>query len=225
MRDRAVASGSAADRVKIIPNWADPDAVKPVPHAENPLRAELARDAPCLVMYSGNIGRGHDVETLVGAARLLRERTDISFLFLGDGAKRRELELAVRDLPNVRLGPYQPREKFAQSLSAADLHLVSLSAGLEGLLEPSKLYGIMAAGRPALFVGPERSEVARTIHREHCGRTFHNGDAEGLAHAIAALAGDPAAREDMGRRGREVLVARYSRRVATNSFRNIVSSV
>jgi len=222
MRDRAVAAGAAPERVAVIPNWADGEAVKPVAHAENPLRAELAGGASCLVMYSGNIGRGHDVETLVGAARLLRDRADIAFLFLGDGAKRLELQLAARDLPNVRLGPYQPRDRLAASLSAADMHLVSLSPGLAGLLEPSKLYGIMAAGRPALFVGPASTEVARTIEREGCGRVLANGDSRGLAAAIASLAGDAPTRDHMGRRGREALVARYDRRVATSRFRELL---
>jgi len=222
MRDRAVEGGATPERVAVIPNWADGEAVKPLPHAENPLRAELAGGASCLVMYSGNIGRGHDVETLVGAARLLRDRADVSFLFLGEGAKRLELQLAARDLPNVRFGPYQPRERLAASLSAADLHLVSLSPGLVGLLEPSKLYGIMAAGRPALFVGPAATEVARTIEREGCGCVVANGDARGLADAITSLAGDAPTRDHMGRRGREALVARYDRRLATARFRDLL---
>jgi glycosyltransferase involved in cell wall biosynthesis len=225
MRRRCIAAGAAPKRTAVIPNWSDGAAVRPVPHPSNPLRAEMAAGARCLVAYSGNIGRGHDVETLVGAARALRERRDIAFLFVGDGARRGEVERAARDLPNLRLGSYQPRERLAESLSAADLHLVSLDPPLGGLIEPSKLYGIMAAGRPALFVGPAESEVARTLEREGCGAAFRNGDVTGLAAAISALADDPARREELGRRAREALLARYDRRVATARFRDLVRSL
>jgi glycosyltransferase involved in cell wall biosynthesis len=225
MSARAVASGAAPERLAVIPNWADGEAVRPIPHTENPLREELASGARCLVMYSGNIGRGHDVETLAAAARLLRDRQDIAFLFQGEGARRAELERATHDLPTVRFGPYQPRERLSQSLSAGDLHLVSLSANLEGLLEPSKLYGIMAAGRPALYVGPPGSEVARTIEREGCGRVLANGQSAELARAIGSLADDAAARDEMGRKGREALLARYDRKVATRRFSELLRSL
>ena len=225
MRERCIAAGARPDRTSVIPNWADGAAVRPVPHQENPLRPELARGARCLVMYSGNIGRGHDVVTLVEAARRLRHRGDIAFLFQGDGARRGDVERAAAELPNLLLARYQPRERLAASLSAGDLHLVSLDPPLGGLLEPSKLYGIMAAGRPALFVGPAESEVARTVEREGCGAAFRNGDAEGLAGAIAGLADDPGRREEMGRRAREALLARYDRRVATACFRDLVRSL
>jgi glycosyltransferase involved in cell wall biosynthesis len=225
MRERCVAAGARPDRTAVIPNWADGAAVRPVPHEENPLRAELAGDARCLVMYSGNMGRGHDLGTLLEAARRLRHRRDVAFLFQGDGARRAEVERTAAGLSNLRLGPYQPRERLAASLSAGDLHLVSLDPPLGGLIEPSKLYGVMAAGRPALFVGPAGSEVARTLTREGCGAAFENGDAEGLSAAIAALADDPARREEMGRRAREALLARYDRRVATARFAELVRSL
>ena len=225
MRERCIAAGAAADRAVVIPNWSDGAAVRSVPHRENPLRQGLAAGASCLVMYSGNLGQAHDLGTLLGAARALRDRGDVAFHFAGDGARRGEVEAAARSLPNVRLGPYQPRERLGAALSAADLHLVSLAPELEGLLEPSKLYGVMAAGRPALFVGPPGSEVARTVERERCGLAFRNGDAAGLAAAIARLAGDGAERERMGRAAREALLRRYDRRVATARFRELLRSL
>jgi glycosyltransferase involved in cell wall biosynthesis len=192
-------------------------------HLDMPtVKALAARGARFVVLYSGNMGRAHDVSTMVGAARRLADRADIAFVFLGQGNKRAELELGTRGLPNVRFAPYQSRERLAESLSAADVHLITLSPNVLGLLEPSKLYGVMAAGRPALFVGPAESEVARTIEREGCGRVFPNGDARGLAAAIASLAGDAPTRDHMGRRGRDALVARYDRRVATSSFRELL---
>ncbi|HZZ86325.1 MAG TPA: glycosyltransferase family 4 protein [Anaeromyxobacteraceae bacterium] len=225
MRERVVSAGAPRERAAVIPNWSDSASVHPVPHAENPLRAELAGSTGCLVMYSGNMGRGHDLDTLLGAARLLRDREDVRFLFLGDGARRSQVEAAAGELPNVAVGPYRPREQLALSLSAGDLHLASLDPGLEGLIEPSKVYGIMAAGRPALFVGPPGSEVARMLLREGCGDVFAAGDPAALAAGIAALAGDPRKREEMGARARTALVERYDRRIAANQFASLLASL
>jgi glycosyltransferase involved in cell wall biosynthesis len=222
MRDRCVAAGAARERTHVIPNWADAAAIRPVRHETNGLRDRIAGGARFVAMYSGNMGRGHDVETLLDAARLLRGRDGIAFVFAGDGAKRPLVEAAARELPNVRLAPYQPRERLSESLSAADVHLVALSREVEGLAEPSKLYGIMAAGRPALYVGPEGAEVARTIERAGCGRRVPNGDAPALAAAIAALAEDPRACSDMGERARRALETEYQRATATRRFRDVV---
>ena len=222
MVERAVQAGASLERVAIIPNWADGHVVRPVPDAENPLRVVLRGEGKFLVMYSGNIGRAHDVETLAGAARILGNRGDIEFLFLGDGDRRLELEFATRGLANVRFGPYQSRERLASSLSAADAHLVSLSPNVVGLLEPSKLYGIMAAGRPALYVGPRHSEAAKTIEKEECGLVLDNGDAAGLAQAILALASDPARTAALGAAGREAFASRYDRRIRTAQFMELL---
>jgi glycosyltransferase involved in cell wall biosynthesis len=225
MRERCIIAGAKAERAMVIPNWANGEAVRPVPHVANTLRSELVGSASTLVMYSGNMGRAHDVETILGAARLLCSRQDIRFVFVGDGVKRAAVEVASRELPNVRLGPYQPRERLAESLSAADLHLIALSPEIEGLIEPSKLYGIMAAGRPALFVGPARSEVALTITRSGCGDVVRNGDAARLAARIADLADDSEGRAQMGARARQVFMRCYTRQIATTRFRELLIEV
>lgn len=224
MRHRVIAAGAHPHRTVVIPNWSDGDLIVPVPHGANPLRPVLAGKAHCLVTYSGNLGRGHDLETVLACARALRTRSDIAFLFIGDGARRREVERAASELPNLRLAPYQPRERLALSLSAADLHLVTLAPQLAGLMEPSKLYGIMAAGRPILYVGPLESEVARTIERESCGRVHRNGDAQGLAASILALATAEEERRALGERARRALETRYSRRVLTERFRQVLAA-
>jgi glycosyltransferase involved in cell wall biosynthesis len=224
MRERCIAAGAVPERAHVIPNWSDGAGVRPVPHEQNALRPAIAGEARFVAMYSGNMGRVHDIETLLGAARLLRGRREIAFVFAGDGAKRAVVEAAARELPNVRLAPYQPREKLAEALSAADVHLVTLSPEIAGLAEPSKLYGIMAAGRPALYVGPEGAEVSRTLLREACGVRVANGDAQGLADALVALSADPASSE-MGRRARAALEARYQRSIATRRFAELVAHV
>jgi glycosyltransferase involved in cell wall biosynthesis len=225
MKERVVNAGALRDRVSVVPNWADGNVVSPVPHESNALRGDLAPGASFVVLYSGNIGRAHDVSTMVGAARRLAERKDIAFVFQGEGNKRAELELGTRGLPNVRFAPYQPRERLAESLSAADLHLITLSPSVAGLLEPSKLYGIMAAGRPALYVGPDRSEVARTILAERMGAWVANGDVEGLVVAITARVEDRVACREEGTRARAAFDREYSRLHRTSQFAQILESL
>jgi glycosyltransferase involved in cell wall biosynthesis len=141
---------------------------------------------------------------------------------VGDGVKRPMAEAAARELPNVSLAPYQPRERLSQLLSAGDVHLVSLAPQVAGLSEPSKLYGIMAAGRPAVFVGPHESEAACTLRREGAGVSVSPGDVDGLAAAILGLANDPDRRRRMGHAARAALLARHERRVATARFLRVV---
>ena len=225
MKEKAVNAGARRDRVSIIPNWADGTVIRPIAHEANPLRDDLARGARFVVLYSGNIGRAHDVSTMVGAARKLADRTDIAFVFQGEGNKRAELELGTRGLPNVRFAPYQPREKLAESLSAADVHLITLSPNVLGLLEPSKLYGVMAAGRPALYVGPERSEVARTVAAERMGACLGNGNVDGLVEAITRRAMDPGICQEEGTRARQAFDRDYSRSHRTAQFASLLESL
>jgi glycosyltransferase involved in cell wall biosynthesis len=185
----------------------------------------MAGSATTLVLYSGNMGRAHDLATPLAAARILRDRDDVSFLFVGDGGKRAEVERATREFPNVRLAAYRPRESLSASLSAGDVHLVTLAEGLEGLIEPSKAYAAMAAGRPAVYVGPQGSEVARTLRSEACGLAVENGDAEGLACAVADLASDPARRAAMGERGRRAIEGHLGRAAATKRFRELLEAL
>jgi colanic acid biosynthesis glycosyl transferase WcaI len=208
MGDRVRAKGVAPERVHVVPNWADERAIRPVPHAENAFRRAQGLDGKRVVLYSGNMGRAHDVATVLQAARQLREEQDLVFLFIGDGAKRPEVEAAARELPSVRLLPYQPRETLAESLSAGDVHLVTQEPFTVGLIEPSKLYGVMAAGRPVLYVGPPETEAAATVRRESIGEVVVNGDPGGVVLALGRLLADPLV---MGVRSRRSFQERYGR--------------
>lgn len=211
MKARVINAGATAGGVRVIPNWVDDALIQPIAHEDNPLRASLSRGRRALVMYSGNIGRGHDVDTLLAAAERLQHHDQLGFVFVGDGVKRAEVERRSRALNNVWLAPYAPREQLAQSLGAGDIHLISLSPELLGLLEPSKLYGVMAAGRPAIFVGPAQSEVAQTLKREQCGLCVQSGDVDGLITAVEQFATNRPLRMQWGARAREALNLRYSR--------------
>jgi glycosyltransferase involved in cell wall biosynthesis len=179
----------------VIHNWADA-ALAPLPRP--------AGD-PFVVGYSGNLGRAHEFGTILDATKLLPE---VRFVFTGGGA---QLEAVKREAgANVEFRPYAPRERLSESLSAADAHLVSLQPQLEGLIVPSKLYGILAVARPVLFIGARDGELARIIDAHRCGIVVAPGDARGLADAIRTLAADRAAAAEMGRRGRELYLARFA---------------
>jgi glycosyltransferase involved in cell wall biosynthesis len=183
MTSRLLGRGVIFGRICEIPNWAPP--LAPVEPAKNRFRASLGTGEAFLVAYSGNMGLAHEFDAILGAAFALRGR-QVVFLMIGGGPRRAEVEAAAHrlELGNMRFLSAQPREVLAESLSAADAHLVTMREALCGLVVPSKFYGVLAAGRPCLFVGPEESEVARTIQETGAGRVIAAGDGEGLAAAI-----------------------------------------
>lgn len=199
-------------QIRIIENWADGDAVIPKSIDACELRAKLGIGDKFVVAYSGNLGRAHEFETLLGAAEQLHSEPGIVFLMIGGGAKMQHLRTAVesRQLSNFQFLPYQPREQLSDSLAAADVHLASLLPQLEGLIVPSKFYGILAAGRPTIFIGDTDGELARIIKSTGCGAAVPIGNSSALVQAIQALQGDRVAREQMGSRARELFVERYT---------------
>jgi len=212
MAERMRAEGVPAASIHVIPNWADGEAIRPLPHAQNALRREWGLADRFVVAYSGNLGRAHEYRTLLGAAERLRGEADIVFLFVGGGHLRRALEgeAAARGLGSLRFEPYQPRERLGECLGLADVHWISLLPQLEGLIVPSKVYGVLAAARPVLMVGNPDGEIGRLLRREGCGLTVPvGGDAE-LAEAILRLRARPDEREALGSRARAAFDARYA---------------
>ena len=172
------------------------------------------------------MGRAHPFEAMLGAAELLRdEAPDVRFVFVGAGARREWIadRIASRGLGNTILLPYQPKANLAQSLSAADLHLVSMEAALEGLVVPSKLYGVAAAGRPCLFMGPRGSEASRFIARTQSGDVLSRPTSRSVADAIQKWSKAPDQRTSAGLRAREAAVDGRAR--AFDRFDNLVSSL
>jgi glycosyltransferase involved in cell wall biosynthesis len=207
MNERMVARRLRGDAISVVPNW-PPSTVEPVPHEDNPFRREHDLDDRFVVMYSGNMGLAHPFGPVLDAAeRLQNERPDVEFLLVGEGPRKAALKrrAARRNLANVRFLPFQPRERLAESLSAADLHLVTMEETMEGLVVPSKLYGVLAAGRPALFLGPGGSEAARVIEEHECGTVLPAVDGAGLSAAIRSWYDAPEALRDASQRAREAV--------------------
>lgn len=225
MRERAVRGGARPERVVVQRNWADPDRIVPVTCEENSLRRAWQLEGKFVVEYSGNFGILHSFEEILSVAEELRSEEDIRFLLIGAGARRKEVEERVtsRGLTNVLLQGYQAEARLSESLSAGDVHYVCLRPGFEGLVVPSKAYGIMAAGRPILYQGAETGEVARMIRRERIGIVVEPGDRDGLREAILALRGDQSLRNEMGERARGVLVEKYAAKDALAGYRRILA--
>jgi len=214
MAERIAAEGVPANQIAVMPNWSDETAIRPIARSAVALREEWGFDDAFVVGYSGNLGRAHEFETLLGAARLLIHREDILFLMIGGGHESARLAARVADeglADRFRFRPYQPRERLSESLGAADLHWLSLRPEMEGLIVPSKFYGIAAAGRPVLAITDLDGEIARIVSREACGLAIAPGDAAGLAAAIEELAGDPPRVAAMGKAARAVIEREFGR--------------
>jgi len=217
-----------AGRSRVIPNWADMEAIRPVAAADNPLRREWGLDGKFVVCYSGNMGRVHEFGTILDAAQgLARKAEVIMFLFIGGGAQRRMVEDEVRrrGLANVQFRPYQDRAGLSFSLGVGDVHLVSQRPEVEGFVFPSKLYGILAAGRPVVFIGDPRGEISLLVEREGIGVAVRQGDATGLANQLMRLAGDANLREAMGTRARAQLCERYDKKVAFKAWLELLGEL
>lgn len=201
MRPMVEQSSGPAVSVTVIPNWAPRDLEIPATDtAVDRLRSFWGISGKFVVAYSGNLGRVHEFETLLRAATLLRNDDAVIFAIVGDGPRLAAVEAFVTDraLLNVRFFPKQPRTELSTSLAVGDVHLVTLRPGFERLVNPSKLAGVLAVGRPAFYIGADGGATPRLIADENCGRCFRPGDAQGLATALSELKEDTALRRAMG---------------------------
>jgi colanic acid biosynthesis glycosyl transferase WcaI len=180
-----------------------------------------------IVGYYGNMGRFHDMETLLEAAERLKSNPRVVFLFVGEGHKKRwAMEYARRhSLENCRFHTYVEREKLGHLLALADLGLVSLSPGQEGLSVPSKTFGLMAAGVPVLAVVPEACEIARVVQEERCGVWVRPGDAQGLAQSISELARNPQTCRALGDNGVRAIQDKYSVARASRQYMDLLARI
>ena len=229
MKERIAAKGVAPDKLETIEVWSDGEEVYPVPVASNPVRDELGLgDDRFVVMYSGNAGLAHRFDEVLGAMRRLKDDDRFFFLFVGGGPRKAEIErfIAEEGIGNVLYRGYFPREQLAQSLSAGDVHLLTLREEMAGIAVPGKLYGIMAAGRPVVMVGPERSEPARTI-QDHDVGVVVDPDAgaatDRLVDALVELADNADRRREIGTRARSKFESHYDRPILCNRWVEVLA--
>lgn len=223
LRDEGVSS----DRITVIENWADGDVIQPVPKEDNPLLREWGLEGKFVLGYSGNMGHVHEFKTMIDAVERLKDEVQIAFVFIGDGIARPwlEAEVAERGLTNVQFRPYQPTDRLRWSLSVPDVHFISLRPTLEGLIVPSKFYGIAAAGRSVIHVGDPDGEIARILEREQFGWSFCVGEVGPLAECIRGLSQRRHEGTEAGRRARAAFDRQYARVHALQTWRTLLESV
>lgn len=225
MDERLTKIGIDANRRVIIPNWCNDQKITAVFHQDNRLRHEWGLDEKFVVGYSGNLGRAHEYQTILDAAERLREHTDIVFLFVGGGHLTGPLkaDVAARKLDSFLFRPYQDAEALPLSLTLPDVHWLSLEPAMEGLIVPSKFYGIAAAGRPTIAVTAGDGEIARLAPRYDCGIQVTPGDGAAFAAQILALQADRGRLKAMGENARRMIDEHYSRRSAFENWGKALS--
>ncbi|MDB4875805.1 MAG: glycosyl transferase group 1 [Gemmatimonadetes bacterium] len=226
MREAVIAAGADAARTTVIHNWADAVAIQPRSRATNPFLREHALDGKFVVLHSGNAGRAHTLDAIIGAMSRLRDE-DIVFLFVGGGSRLRQVrQAAERDnLVNVRFLDYVPREALELSLAAASVSLVTEAPEAIGMVVSSKTYGILASGRPVVFVGSERSDVAALVREADCGVVTPPESPDALVEALQMFRRRPDLTASMGHNARRAAETRYSREISTAKWGSQVTAI
>ncbi|MDG2991893.1 glycosyltransferase family 4 protein [Candidatus Synechococcus calcipolaris G9] len=224
MRQRVIADcPDIAHKVNVIPNWANPSQIVPMAKADNWFAQDHHLVDKFTILYSGNLGRCHDVDTILAAAAKLRHKP-VTFVFIGGGAKKADCVQRVEELglENCLFLPYQDKDVLPYSLTACDLSLVSIDIGMEGLVAPSKLYGILAAGRPVLAICPPTSYLRQVLTDGQCGMAVNNGDADALVDFVDYLMENPQVGDRLGQAGRSYLLRNYTLDVAGQQYADVV---
>lgn len=222
---RKMPQGHSA-KMRLIANWSDETRVRPVPRDDNRFLGQYRVEDNLVVQYAGTMGRTHNLEPLIEAARLLKERP-ITFQFVGDGAKKSSLQRMVSayGLLNVQFVAHQPMDWLPDMLSAADLSVVCLDSRFTGLSVPSKTYGIMASGTAILgFLDPD-SEIGMTIAESGCGVVIPDPDGAQVSTTIQHLLDNPGALDEMGKRGRAAFLEKYTLTRAAREYGRLLTEV
>lgn len=223
MRSRLVEKGADPERVTVIPNWTDVSAITAMPK-DNLWAIEQGLADRFVVMHSGNVGHAQNLDALIRSASFLRDLDRLEIVVIGTGARHASLvELAERlELGAVRFLDYQARDVLSQSLSTGDIHVVGLARGLAGYVVPSRLYGILAAGRPVVVAAERESETAQVVERVGCGVVVEPGRPELLAEVLREAYDGKLDLEEMGRRGREWVASEGGREIAVARYRQLL---
>lgn len=217
--------GADPDHVTVIHNWADTRAISPAAK-DNAFSRKHGLVDRFVVMHSGNLGLSQNLETLIEAAAHLETVRDIVVLLVGEGVRRARLEneVARRGLSNVRFLPHQPKNNLRESFASADVFIVSLKPGLAGCIVPSKLYGILAAGRPYVAAVEPATEISTITRQFDCGLVVAPGDVGGMADAITRLYRDRERAEQLGRNARRASIE-FDRRKQISQYHELFRRV
>lgn len=212
-------------KISVIHNWADEDNLKIISRENNHFLDEFRIRDKFIIEYSGNMGRIHEFDTILNAAKELKENKDILFLFIGAGGKKPYIKKFVEEnyLDNVILLPYQNRENLEYSLGMADIHLLSLQEGYKHLAAPSKLYGILASGRPVAFVGESDCYIRKLLEENNCGFQVDIGNFKKLVQKIIEIKNSKDLQEILGKNSRQLFERSFTLDIITNKILKILN--
>jgi colanic acid biosynthesis glycosyl transferase WcaI len=216
----ALARGTGtSDGITVIPLWADCQDIQPSPKETNPLLLELGLTDKLVVLYAGNMGHPHGIETLAAVMKVLESDDEIHFIFMGSGPKQKILDKMVKlGARNIIVLPPRPRSAQSEFLNACDVSILSLVPGMLGLAVPSRTYNLMAAGKPIIALVSESSEVARVVREEGIGWVVEPGLVEKTVQVIRAAKESRNLLRDMGARARRAAETKYSPEVVLRQF-------
>jgi len=214
-------------KITIIPNWADLDLVSPSDRSENVLLSELGLIDRFVIEYAGNMGRTHGLESLWQVAQELAHKEGVHFLFIGSGAKRNWLDQAIRakGMINMTLLPRVPQGNLATMLNACDVAIISFVPCMAGISVPSRMYNIMAAGKPIIAVADDHSELALVVKEERIGWVVPPGDIDRIIAAILEAKSNPTRLAEMGQRARQVAETKYSFERVIESYHSLIQGL
>lgn len=217
------------EHIITIHNWADGDKIKVLGEKDvenNYFKKKWGLEGKFVVLYSGNIGYLHEFDTIIKAAENLRDRgyKDIVFVFIGEGIKKEYIRKKAekKDLNNILFFPYQARDKLTYSLGLADVSLVSLDEGFEGMVVPSKMYGILASGRPMIGIIGRESEINKIIREGRCGRIVKIGDGKALSGVVIEYYKNPQKCREEGMNGRKYFEKNFDRKIAKEKYIKVI---
>ena len=209
------------EKMTIQPPWPHADHMSAVEHADNPFRRAHGLDGKFVVMYSGNHGQTTPVRTVLEAAVRMQDCEDLVFMFIGGGAGKRDVAetIAKYHPANIIDLPYQPFEQLQYSLSAADVHVVTMGDDVVGVIHPCKVYGAMALARPILLVGPAECHVSDIMRDKHIGLHVRHGDVDGTVAAVDQFRTmDPVQRRQMGEAAAQIVNDRFQHAKMIDEF-------
>lgn len=219
-------SKTAAGRLAIAYPWADAGRIRPQAKADNPFAQAHGQVDKLTVMYAGNMGLAHDIETMLAAAERVQDLANVHFMFIGAGPKWQLVQATMqqRGLGNVTLLPWQPEDGLPQQLATAEIGLVALEQEAQGLAVPSKALYYLAAGAALLGLSAPGSDLDTIVARDRCGLVVAPGDVDGLERALRGLASDPDRLAEMRSRARQAALARYDRRAVTAQINALLAT-
>jgi colanic acid biosynthesis glycosyl transferase WcaI len=228
MRRKVEALGIPPGRIHVIPNWCNDEDIQPVSSIGNPLRQAWGLEGKFVIGYSGNLGRAHEFDTVLAAAERLRSDPRFVFLMIGGGKRFDELARIVKERgldSSFRFIPYQERKMLTDSLGVPDTHWLSLNPKLEGLIVPSKFYGIASAGKPVIVIADKDGELAQLVQQHACGVVIEPADAGALVRTLLRMSAEPEWVAEMGARARKMLDTHFTRREGLERWRELLDQL